>query len=500
MTTATLNPAATSARPELADPTLLREAALIGGEWLEAAGHASLTVTSPADGAPVGLVPDCTRAETEAAIAAANAAWPAWRAMTAGERSAILEKWHALVLANLDDLARIMTAEQGKPLAEAQGEIRYAASFIKWFAEEGKRVSGFTVPAPERDRRIIAMVEPIGVSAAITPWNFPAAMITRKCAPALAAGCPVVIKPSELTPFTAIALAVLAERAGIPKGVLNLVTGLPAEIGAAITASPVVRKLSFTGSTRVGSLLMRQSADTIKKLSLELGGNAPLIVFEDADLDLAVKATMASKFRNSGQTCVCANRVLVADAVHDAFAEKLAAEVARLNAAPGFEPGSTLGPLINPAAVAKVASHMDDILAHGGKVLVESAGRDDGNFVRAAVMTGATPDMKVATEETFGPLAALFRFGSEAEAIALANATEYGLASYFYTRDLSRAFRVAEALESGMVALNTGSLAMEMAPFGGVKQSGLGREGGHLGIEEYLETKAFHIAGLQLQA
>jgi len=465
---------------------------------VEAAGRASVEVTSPADGRLIGLVPDCTRAETEAAIAAANAAWPAWRAMTAGERSAVLEKWHALVLAHLDDLARIMTAEQGKPLAEAQGEVRYAASFIKWFAEEGKRVGGQTIPAPERDRRIIVMSQPIGVAAAITPWNFPAAMITRKCAPALAAGCPVVIKPSELTPFTAIALAVLAERAGFPKGVFNLVTGLPAEIGAAITASPVVRKLSFTGSTRIGALLMRQSADTIKKLSLELGGNAPLIVFEDADLDLAVKATMASKFRNSGQACVCANRILVADAVHDEFAGRLARAVSALHTAPGFEPGATSGPLINAAAVSKVASHVDDVLAGGGKILAQGSGRDDGNFLRPVVITGAKPGMKVATEETFGPLAALFRFGSEAEAIEMANDTEYGLASYFYTRDLSRAFRVAEALESGMVALNTGSLALEMAPFGGIKQSGLGREGGHQGIEDYLETKAFHIGGLEL--
>ena len=487
-----------SARPRLADPTLLREAALIGGEWITLPADRQIEVTSPADHALVGVVPDCGRAETEAAIAAAAASWPEWRARTAGERADLLERWHALVLENLDDLARIMTAEQGKPLAEAQGEIRYAASFIKWFAEEGRRVSGHTVAAPERDRRILVLPEPIGVSAAITPWNFPAAMITRKCAPALAAGCPVVIKPSELTPFTATALVELACRAGFPAGVINIVTGLPGEIGAAITASPVVRKLSFTGSTRVGALLMRQSADTIKKLSLELGGNAPLIVFEDADIDLAVKATMASKFRNAGQTCVCANRILVADAVHDAFAEKLAAAVSALHAAPGMEPDSTVGPLINPAAVAKVTSHFEDALGRGGKLLAQGSGRNDGNFVRPVVLTGANPAMRLATEETFGPLAALFRFGSEAEAIELANATEFGLAAYFYTRDLSRAFRVAERLESGMVVLNTGGMAMEMAPFGGVKQSGLGREGGREGIEEYLETKTFHIGGLEL--
>ncbi len=494
----TLSPLRADARPALSDPTLLREAALIGGDWLAAGAMPSIEVTSPASGAPVGHVPDCGRAETEAAIAAANASWSDWKARTAHDRAALLERWHALVLANVDDLARIMTAEQGKPLAEAEGEIRYAATFIKWFAEEGRRVGGRTIAAPERDRRIIALAEPIGVSAAITPWNFPAAMITRKCAPALAAGCPVVIKPSDLTPFTAIALIELAMRAGFPKGTISLLTGKPDAIGAAITASPVVRKLSFTGSTRVGALLMRQSADTIKKLSLELGGNAPLIVFEDADLDLAVRATIASKFRNSGQTCVCANRILVADAVHDAFAGKLARAVSELVAAPGDEAGSTIGPLINAAAVAKVSAHYDDVLALGGTLVAEGQGREDGNFVRPKVLTGARPDMVLAREETFGPLAALFRFTSEDEALELANATEYGLASYFYTRDLSRAFRVAERLESGMVALNTGSLAMEMAPFGGIKQSGLGREGGHAGIEEYLETKAFHIGGLEL--
>ncbi len=482
----------------LKDPTLLRQAALIGGEWLLAVGRAAIDVSDPATGAVIAQVPDCTAAETEAAIAAANAAWPDWRARTANERSALLERWHALVLENTDDLARIMTAEQGKPYAEAQGEIRYAASFIKWFAEEGRRVGGRNITSPERDRRIIILSEPIGVSAAITPWNFPAQTILRKCAPALAAGCPVILKPSDLTPLTALALADLATRAGFPAGVLNVVTGMPQAIGAAITASPVVRKLSFTGSTRVGSLLIRQCADTVKKLSLELGGNAPLIVFEDADLDLAVRATMVSKFRNGGQTCVCANRILVHDSVYEEFAAKLGRAVAALHVAPGMDPGATIGPMINQPTVDKISAHIDDALAKGGKILASGSGRSDGNFVLPVLIGGATRDMICAEEETFGPVAPLYRFGNEAEAIEMANATPYGLASYFFTRDLSRAFRVAERLEAGMVALNTGSLGLEMAPFGGVKQSGLGREGGHEGIEEYLETKAFHIGGLEL--
>jgi succinate-semialdehyde dehydrogenase/glutarate-semialdehyde dehydrogenase len=484
---------------ELRDPSLLRQAALVAGDWLPADKASGIVVDNPADGSAVGYVPSCGAAETQAAIDASMAAWPEWRARTAGERSALIERWHALVLENLPDLARIMTAEQGKPLAEAEGEIRYAATFIKWFAEEGRRVGGRNIASPERDRRILVLTEPVGPSAIITPWNFPAAMITRKCAPALAAGCPVIVKPSEFTPFTALAFADLALRAGIPAGVFHVVTGMPQEIGATFAASPDVRKLSFTGSTRVGSLLMRQCADTIKRVSLELGGNAPLIVFEDADLDLAVKATMASKFRNSGQTCVCANRVFVHSAVHDAFAEKLSAAVSALHAAPGMEAGSTVGPLINAAAVAKVSQHISDALDKGGRIIAEGSGRNDGNFVRPVVIANASTDMRLTGEETFGPLAPLFRFESEAEAIAMANDTPYGLASYFYTRDLSRAFRVAEALETGMVVLNTGSIAMEMAPFGGIKQSGLGREGGTLGIEEYLETKAFHIGGLQLQ-
>jgi len=483
----------------LADPTLFEGRAFIGGRWVEASSGAMLAVEDPATGAVIGRVPDCGADETRAAIAAAEAAFGPWRARPAGERAAVLERWHGLVLENAADLARIMTAEQGKPLAEAEGEIRYAATFIKWFAEEGRRISGYTVPAPEADRRIVVMKEPVGVSAAITPWNFPAAMITRKCAPALAAGCPVVVKPSELTPFTALALARLAERAGLPAGVLNVVVGRPEAIGAELTASPVVRKLSFTGSTRVGAMLMRQCADTLKRLSLELGGNAPLIVFDDADLDVAVAAAMASKFRNAGQTCVCANRILVQDGVHDAFAERLARAVTALKVGPGSAPGVTIGPLINALAVEKARAHVDDALSHGAVLFAAALSDADATrFVAPVVLTGATPGMRLASEETFGPVAPLFRFRDEAEAIEIANATPYGLASYFYTENLHRAWRVAERLEAGMVALNTGSIAMEMAPFGGVKQSGLGREGGQAGIEEYLEPKAFHIAGLKL--
>ncbi|NWK94527.1 succinate-semialdehyde dehydrogenase (NADP(+)) [Sphingobium lactosutens] len=483
----------------LNNPALFIEQAFIGGQWAGAASGKTVPVDNPATGAIIGSVPDCGEAETQAAIAAAEAAWPAWRAKTAGERAALLERWHALVLENLTDLGRIMTAEQGKPIAEAEGEIRYAASFIKWFAEEARRIDGGMVPAPEANRRILIMKEPVGVSAAITPWNFPAAMITRKCAPALAAGCPVVVKPSELTPFSALALAKLAEDAGLPAGVFNIVTGMPTAIGGTLTASPVVRKLSFTGSTRVGALLMRQCADTIKRVSFELGGNAPLIVFDDADLDIAVASAMVSKFRNAGQTCVCANRILVQDGVYDAFAEKLAKAVSALKVAPGDQAGSTIGPLINAAAADKVKAHIDDALAHGAKIFAQAPdGATGERFATPVVLTGATRAMRLAEEETFGPVAPLFRFTHEEEGIELANATSYGLASYFYTENLHRAFRVAERLEAGMVALNSGLVAMEVAPFGGVKMSGLGREGAHAGLEEYLETKAFHIAGLKL--
>lgn len=483
----------------LSNPALFVERAYIGGAWVGATSGATVPVDNPATGAIIGTVPDCSAADTQAAIDAAEAAFPAWKARTASDRAAMLERWHALVMDNLVDLGRIMTAEQGKPTAEAEGEIRYAASFIKWFAEEARRIDGGIIPAPEANRRILVMKEPVGVSAAITPWNFPSAMITRKCAPALAAGCPVVVKPSELTPYSALAMAKLAEEAGFPAGVFNVVTGLPTAIGGALTASPVVRKLSFTGSTRVGALLMRQCADTIKRVSFELGGNAPLIIFDDADIDLAVASAMVSKFRNAGQTCVCANRILVQDGVYDQFAEKLAKAVSALKVAPGDMQGSTIGPLINTAAAEKVKAHVDDALSHGATLFAQAPeGATGERFARPVVLTGATRDMRLAEEETFGPVAPLFRFTHEDEGIELANATSYGLASYFYTENLHRAFRVAERLEAGMVALNTGSIAMEVAPFGGVKMSGLGREGAHAGIEEYLETKAFHIGGLKI--
>ena len=485
---------------DLRDPSLLVQSCLIGGTWIGAASGATLPVVDPATGEPIGTIPDCGTAETRSAIAAASAAFEPWQRKTTGARAALLERWHALVLDNAADLARILTAEQGKPLAEAEGEVRYGAAFIKWFAEEARRVGGHSVPAPEADRRILVLKQPVGVAAAITPWNFPIAMITRKCAPALAAGCTLVVKPSELTPYSALALAVLAERAGLPPGVLNIVTGRPDAIGAELTGNLAVAKISFTGSTRVGALLMRQSADTIKRLSLELGGNAPFIVFDDADLDLAVAGAMASKFRNAGQTCVCANRILVQDGIHDAFAARLARAVQGLRVGSGSTAGSTIGPLINQAAVAKVRDHVEDALAKGATVLTAAEhDRDPARFATPLVLSGATTAMRLATEETFGPVAPLFRFRHEAEAIEIANGTPYGLASYFYTENLHRSWRVAERLEFGMVGLNTGSISMEMAPFGGVKQSGLGREGGQMGIEEYLSIKSFHLGGLKLE-
>jgi len=486
--------------PDLADKALFCDHAFIGGDWVGAADGRSVEVADPATGAIIGTVPDCGTVETRQAVAAAAAAMPAWRARTAGDRAALLERWYALVVANADDLARIMTAEQGKPLAEAKGEVLYAASFIKWFAEEGRRVGGHGVPSPHVDRRILVWKEPVGVSAAITPWNFPSAMITRKCAPALAAGCAVVAKPSELTPYSALALAHLAERAGIPAGVLNIVTGMPQAIGAELTANAIVRKISFTGSTRVGALLMRQAADSIKRISLELGGNAPFIVFDDADVDAAVAGVVASKFRNAGQTCVCANRIVVQDGIYEAFATRLGRAVSEMKVGDGRTPGVVIGPLINAPAIAKVRGHIADACAKGATLFAAApCDVSEDRFVAPVVLTGATADMRLAQEETFGPVAPLFRFRDEAEAVALANETSYGLASYFYTENLHRAWRVAERLEAGMVALNTGAIAMEMAPFGGIKQSGLGREGGQAGIEEYLEPKTFHIGGLKLQ-
>ncbi|VUD58211.1 Succinate-semialdehyde dehydrogenase [NADP()] GabD [Burkholderia pseudomallei] len=473
----------------------MRERAFVAGEWQAADGGATLEVRNPATGALIGTVPAMGAAETRRAIDAANAAWPAWRKKTAKERAAILRKWHDLMIAHADDLALILTTEQGKPLAEAKGEIGYAASFLEWFAEEGKRVYGDTIPTPAADKRIVVTKEPVGVCAAITPWNFPAAMITRKVGPALAAGCPIVVKPAEATPFSALAMAVLAERAGVPAGVFSVVTGEPKAIGGELTSNPIVRKLSFTGSTPVGRLLMAQCAATVKKVSLELGGNAPFIVFDDADLNAAVEGAIASKYRNSGQTCVCTNRFYVHEKVYDAFAEKLTAAVAKLKVGPGTEAGVVQGPLINGAAVRKVEAHIADALDKGARVTTGGQRHPLGHgFFEPTVLTGVTPDMKVAKEETFGPLAPLFRFSTEEEAIRYANDTEFGLAAYFYSRDIGRVWRVAEALEYGMVGINAGIISNEVAPFGGVKQSGLGREGSHYGIDDYVVIKYMCVA------
>ncbi|MEX3949288.1 NADP-dependent succinate-semialdehyde dehydrogenase [Paraburkholderia sp. EG287B] len=481
----------------LKDASLLQTSAFINGEWQGAEDGATFEVKNPATGAVIGTVPRMGAAETRRAIAAANAAWPAWRAKTAKERSVILRKWHDLMMENADDLALILTTEQGKPLAEAKGEIGYAASFLEWFAEEGKRIYGDTIPTPANDKRIVVTKEPVGVCAAITPWNFPAAMITRKVGPALAAGCPIVLKPAEATPFSALALAVLAERAGVPRGVFSVVTGDPKAIGGELTSNPTVRKLSFTGSTPVGRLLMSQCASTVKKVSLELGGNAPFIVFEDADLDAAVAGAIASKYRNSGQTCVCTNRFYVHDAVYDAFAAKLRDAVEKLKVGLGTEAGVTQGPLINEAAVLKVESHIEDALAKGAQVTTGGKRHALGHgFFEPTILTGVTPAMKVARDETFGPLAPLFRFSSDEEVIRMANDTEFGLAAYFYSRDIGRVWRVAEALEYGMVGINTGLISNEVAPFGGVKQSGLGREGSHYGVDDYVVIKYMCMAGM----
>ncbi len=478
----------------------LRTLGLINGQWVSARSGRRFAVTNPATGETIAEVANMGADDTLAAVAAAHEALPAWRAVTSKERSARLKKWNDLILANADALAALMTAEQGKPLAEAKGEVLYGASFVEWFAEEAKRVYGDVIPSPIAGRRLLVFKEPIGVAAAITPWNFPLAMITRKCAPAIAAGCTVVVKPAEATPLTALALADLALQAGFPAGVFNVVVGdgpAAPEIGKVLCEDTRVRKVSFTGSTEVGRILLRQSADTVKKLSLELGGNAPFIVFDDADVDAAVEGAIASKYRNAGQTCVCANRIYVQDGIYDLFAEKLAEKVGQLRVGPGTQSGVQIGPLIEPAALEKVKTHVSDALAGGAKVLVGGKSHALGGlFFEPTVMTEVKPSMLVSREETFGPVAPLFRFKTEQEVIGLANNTEFGLASYFFSRDIGRVFRVAEALESGMVAVNTGNFSNEVAPFGGVKQSGLGREGSKYGIEEYLEIKFVTIAGL----
>jgi succinate-semialdehyde dehydrogenase / glutarate-semialdehyde dehydrogenase len=487
-----------AAVPNLKDSKLFRQDAYIDGAWAEADTRARFDVHNPADGSLLGSVPNMGVAETKRAIAAAEAALPAWRSLTAKERSKILRKWFDLIIANADDLALLLTTEQGKPLAEAKGEILYGASFVEWFAEEAKRVYGDVIPTPSNDRRIITIKQPIGVVAAITPWNFPTAMITRKVSPGLAVGCTFVLKPAEQTPFSALALAELAERAGMPKGVLNIITGDPAPIGQELCASPVVRKVTFTGSTEVGRILMRQSADTIKKLSLELGGNAPFIVFDDADLDAAAEGALASKYRNAGQTCVCANRIYVQDSVYDAFAAKLAEKVKKFKVGRGTEEGVTIGPLIDKQGLAKVEEHVADAVSKGAKVVMGGKRHSLGGlFYEPTLLTEVTAEMKVSREETFGPVAPLYRFKKDEDAVALANNTEFGLAAYFYARDVGRVFRIAEAIETGMVGINVGILANEVAPFGGVKQSGLGREGSKYGIDDFLEIKYLAIGGIQ---
>ncbi|MFN4499194.1 NADP-dependent succinate-semialdehyde dehydrogenase [Klebsiella grimontii] len=475
---------------QLNDPTLFRQQAMINGRWRDASGKETLAVTNPANGQPLGNVPKMGAGETREAIDAAARALPAWRALTAKERSSILRRWFELMMEHQDDLARLMTLEQGKPLAEAKGEISYAASFIEWFAEEGKRIYGDTIPGHQADKRLLVIKQPIGVTAAITPWNFPSAMITRKAGPALAAGCTMVLKPASQTPFSALALAELANRAGIPEGVFNVVTGSASEVGGELTGNPLVRKLSFTGSTEIGRQLMEQCAKDIKKVSLELGGNAPFIVFDDADLDKAVEGALASKFRNAGQTCVCANRLYVQDSVYDRFAEKLQQAVSKLQIGDGLQPNVTIGPLIDEKAIAKVQEHIADALGKGARVVTGGKVHElGGNFFQPTILVDVPGDAKVAKEETFGPLAPLFRFKDEADVIAQANDTEFGLAAYFYSRDLGRVFRVGEALEYGIIGINTGLISTEVAPFGGVKSSGLGREGSKYGIEDYLEIK-----------
>ena len=482
---------------QLTDPRLFHEQAYINGQWVDA--QHTIEVKNPADNAVLGTVPNMGQAETHDAIAAAHAAMPAWRNKLAKERAAIMRKWFNLIMENQQDLAILMTAEQGKPLAESQGEVAYGASFIEWFSEEAKRVYGDVIPEPIPGRRIVVIKQPIGVVAAITPWNFPNAMITRKIAPALAVGCTVVVKPAQSTPFSALALAELAEQAGIPKGVINIITGKSQPIGAELTANPLVRKLSFTGSTETGKLLMAQCADNVKKVSLELGGNAPFIVFDDADLDAAVAGAIASKYRNTGQTCVCANRLLVQEGVYDEFSAKLATAVSQLKVGNGLETGSQQGPLINMAAVEKVESHINDAISQGAHIVCGGKRHTlGGTFFEPTILSNVTPNMRIAGEETFGPVAPLFRFKTEEEAIALANDTPFGLASYFYSRDLGRVWRVAEALEYGMVGVNEGVISTEVAPFGGVKESGIGREGSKYGVDDFLEIKYVCMGGIMV--
>ena len=483
--------------PQLKDPSLLREQCYIDGKWHDADAGATHAVHNPATGRSIGTAPRMGAAETTHAIDAASAAWPAWRAKTAKERSAIMRKWFELMQAHVEDLALILTTEQGKPLAESKGEVTIGAWYVEWFAEEARRVYGDVIPTIGNDRRLVVIKEPVGVCAAITPWNFPSSMITRKVAPALAAGCTVVIKPAEATPFSALALAELAHRAGFPPGVLNVITGDAKAIGGEMCANPTVRKLSFTGSTAVGRLLMKQVAPTVKKLSLELGGNAPFIVFDDADLDAAAEGAIISKYRNSGQTCVCANRLFVHDRVYDAFAAKLTDRVRALKVGPGTDSGINQGPLIDQEALAKVEEHVADATALGASVTTGGKRHAlGGTFYEPTVLTGVTPEMKIFHEETFGPVAPLFRFKTDAEVVELANRTEFGLASYFYSRDIGRIWRVAEALEYGMVGVNTGLITTEVAPFGGVKQSGLGREGSKYGIDEFVEVKYVCFGGI----
>ncbi len=482
---------------EINDLSLFRDQCYVDGQWATADNGATFGVYNPADGSKLGEVPQMGQAETARAIDAAAAALPAWASRTAKERSRILRRWYELILENQQDLATIMTSEMGKPIAEALGEIVYGASFIEWFAEETKRIYGDTIPAASADRRIVVIKQPIGVVASITPWNFPNAMITRKCSPALAAGCSVVIKPAEDTPFSALALAELAERAGMPKGVINIVTGFPVEIGKEMTSNPKVRKLSFTGSTPVGKLLMKQCADTVKKVSMELGGNAPFIVFDDADLDAAVVGAMASKFRNTGQTCVCANRFLVQDDVYEEFTRKLAKAIGKLSLGPGLAHDSTQGPLINKKALEKVETLVDDAIDKGAIVILGGKRSDLGHtFYEPTVITNMDTSMHMASEEIFGPVAPLYRFKTEEEAVTMANDTPFGLAAYFYSRDIGRVWRVSEVLEYGMVGANEGTISSEVAPFGGIKESGVGREGSKYGIEEFLEIKYMCFGGL----